>query len=141
MSCTRYGSIFVVPRVLNSCFLDIAEIVPQSFFLHFHVLAAVSTSLLLLCTWFYAYTSMDFLASEPFQLSTVASYLMGGFHVFSAHKTQTATIGHNHKVWRDVFMYLLLEVHVLRRLWETFYVFDYSPTAQMHIFGYLTGLL
>ncbi|KAL0534855.1 hypothetical protein IC582_029152 [Cucumis melo] len=33
-----------------------------------------------------------------------------------------------------------MEVQVLRRLYETIYVFNYSPSARMHIFGYLTGL-
>nr|CAB3488001.1 unnamed protein product [Digitaria exilis] len=30
---------------------------------------------------------------------------------------------------------------VLRRLYETEHVFHYSPSARMHIMGYLTGLL
>ncbi|TYJ47422.1 hypothetical protein E1A91_A02G188900v1 [Gossypium mustelinum] len=33
-----------------------------------------------------------------------------------------------------------MEIHVLRRLYETFQVFNYSPSARMHIFGYLTGI-
>ncbi|CAN7012661.1 unnamed protein product [Brassica rapa subsp. trilocularis] len=33
-----------------------------------------------------------------------------------------------------------MEVHVLRRLIESFYVFNYSPCARMNILGYFTGL-
>uniref|UniRef100_A0A6N2LLK7 3-oxo-5-alpha-steroid 4-dehydrogenase C-terminal domain-containing protein n=1 Tax=Salix viminalis TaxID=40686 RepID=A0A6N2LLK7_SALVM len=44
------------------------------------------------------------------------------------------------RVWLSVFLLLLMEVQVLRRLFETLYVFKYSPSARMHIFGYLTGL-
>ncbi|CAN1186675.1 Polyprenol reductase 2 [Linum perenne] len=31
-----------------------------------------------------------------------------------------------------------MEAQVLRRLFETIYVFKYSPSARMHIFGYIT---
>ncbi|KAK9284338.1 hypothetical protein L1049_023509 [Liquidambar formosana] len=33
-----------------------------------------------------------------------------------------------------------MEIHVVRRLYETVYVFKYRHSARMHIFGYLTGL-
>ncbi|KAL2486979.1 Uncharacterized protein Adt_31735 [Abeliophyllum distichum] len=39
------------------------------------------------------------------------------------------------------FCFLLMEAQVLRRLLETIYVFKYSSSAWMCIFGYLTGLL
>lgn len=44
------------------------------------------------------------------------------------------------KLWQSVFLLLLMEAQVLRRLFETIYIFKYSPSAQMHFFGYLTGL-
>ncbi|KAK1275718.1 Polyprenol reductase 1 [Acorus gramineus] len=43
--------------------------------------------------------------------------------------------------WKTVFVLLLLEIQVLRRLYESIHVFNYSPTARMHIFGYLVGIL
>nr|KJB17675.1 hypothetical protein B456_003G010800 [Gossypium raimondii] len=70
--------------------------VPQSFFLHFYLLALIWTTTLLMGTWF--------------------------------------------NVWKAVFLLLLMEIHVLRRLYETFQVFNYSPSARMHIVGYLTGI-
>ncbi|XP_074324052.1 polyprenal reductase 2-like isoform X1 [Apium graveolens] len=44
------------------------------------------------------------------------------------------------KVWQSVFLLLLMDAQVLRRLFETIFIFKYSPSARMHIFGYLTGL-
>ncbi|KAG2705837.1 hypothetical protein I3843_05G065900 [Carya illinoinensis] len=81
--------------------------VPQRFFCHFYWVAVVWTTLLLVTTWMYAYTTAP-MVSEPFLYSSIANHLTGG--------------------------------QVLRRLFETIYVFNYSPSARMHIFGYLTGL-
>ncbi|XP_023729414.1 polyprenol reductase 2 [Lactuca sativa] len=50
---------------------------------------------------------------------------------------------HVYNVWLSeaVFLLLLMEVQVLRRFYESIYVFNYSPSARMHILGYLLGLL
>ncbi|GMY05614.1 polyprenol reductase 2 [Fagus crenata] len=109
--------------------------VPQRFFCHFYVVAVVWTTLLLFTTWMYAYRTMP-LVSEPFLYSNIASYLTGGSQIFSSHKSRNQ----RYMIWRSVFLLLLMEVQVLRRLIETIYVFNYSPSARMHIFGYLTGL-
>nr|GME01917.1 polyprenol reductase 2-like isoform X2 [Ipomoea batatas] len=37
-------------------------------------------------------------------------------------------------------MLLLMETQALRRLFESIYVFKYSPSARMHILGYFAGL-
>nr|CAD1844574.1 unnamed protein product [Ananas comosus var. bracteatus] len=50
------------------------------------------------------------------------------------------TVEHKHHVWQTVFVLLLMEIQLLRRLYETINVFHYGPSAQMHIFGYLAGL-
>lgn len=99
------------------------------------------TTLLLLLTWFYAYRTMTPLASESFQYSTVASHLIGGSHIFHFSKFHSTPTEQRCHVWRVVFLLLLMEAQVLRRLYETLYVFNYSPSARMHIFGYLTGIL
>ncbi|KAF5198719.1 Polyprenol reductase [Thalictrum thalictroides] len=96
--------------------------VPQRFFLHFYVLAVVWTTLLLLITWLYA------LGVES---ATIANHLTGG---------ESHILSRRYIVWRTVFLLLLMEVQVWRRLYETVYVFNYSPTARMHIVGYFTGL-
>lgn len=44
------------------------------------------------------------------------------------------------KLWHSVFLLFLMEAQVLRRLFETICIFKYSPSARMHIFGYLTGI-
>ncbi|KAK9286340.1 hypothetical protein L1049_014733 [Liquidambar formosana] len=113
--------------------------VPQRFFLHFYVVAVVWTTLLVLATWLYAYV-MTPVVSEPLLFSTIASHLTGGSHIFSFHKSRSTPVEYRIRVWQSVFLLLLMEVQVLRRLYETIYVFNYSPSARMHIFGYLTGL-
>ncbi|XP_056158455.1 polyprenol reductase 2-like isoform X2 [Syzygium oleosum] len=113
--------------------------VPQRFFTHFYALAVIWTGLLLAATWIYAYT-MAPMASEPFLYSSIASHLTGGSHPFTLHRSRSTPLKHRYMVWKSVFLLLLMEIQVLRRLYENIYVFHYSPSARMHIFGYLTGL-
>jgi 3-oxo-5-alpha-steroid 4-dehydrogenase 3 len=114
--------------------------VPQRFFSHFYVVAVVWTTLLLIATWIYAHR-MAPIVSEPFFYSDLGSYLAGRSNTFSFHRSQLINSENKFRVWLSVFLLLLMEVQVLRRLFETLYVFKYSPSARMHIFGYLTGLL
>ncbi|XP_040364433.1 polyprenol reductase 2 [Rosa chinensis] len=90
--------------------------VPQKFFSYFYIAAIVWTTLLLVTTWMYACNVV------PFE-----NHSTGGSHIIS--------------VWRSVFLLLLMEVQVLRRLFETLYVFNYSSSARMHILGYLTSYI
>lgn len=75
--------------------------------------------------------------AKPYVFSTITSYLTGG----SSLRTDSTKRGQTYVVWQSVFLLLLMEVHVLRRLYETIYVFNYSPSARMHIMGYFTGML
>ncbi|XP_056160151.1 polyprenol reductase 2-like isoform X2 [Syzygium oleosum] len=95
--------------------------------------------LLLAATWLYAY-EMAPIASEPFLYSSIAGHLTGGSHLFTLHRYRSTPLKHRYMVWKSVFLLLLMEIQVLRRLYENIYVFNYSPSAQMHIFAYLTGL-
>ncbi|KAF9684428.1 hypothetical protein SADUNF_Sadunf04G0117300 [Salix dunnii] len=113
--------------------------VPQRFFSHFYVVAVVWTTLLLLATWIYA-NRMETNVSEPFFYFDLGSYFTGSANIFSFHRSQLISSENKFRVWLSVFLLLLMEVQVLRRLFETLYVFKYSPSARMHIFGYLTGL-
>lgn len=113
--------------------------VPQRFFCHFYVVAVMWTTLLLVTNWMYASTIAP-LVSEPFFYSNISSYFTGGSHTLFWHRSRSTPIEQRYMVWRSVFLLLLMEVQVLRRLFETIYVFNYSPSARMHIFGYLTGL-
>uniref|UniRef100_A0A1J3JJB2 Polyprenol reductase 2 n=1 Tax=Noccaea caerulescens TaxID=107243 RepID=A0A1J3JJB2_NOCCA len=80
------------------------------------------------------------LSSEEFELSNIASRLTGGgSHVFSFHKSHLTPVEHRFQVWRAVFLLILMEIQVLRRLIESIYVFKYSPSARLHILGYLAG--
>lgn len=113
--------------------------VPQNFFSHFYALAVGWTSLLLLSTWAYART-IGSLVSESTSHSDLASHLTGGSHVFSIPKTHSPSTERSYKVWRSVFLLLLMEIQVFWRLFESLYVFKYSSTARMHVVGYLVGL-
>ncbi|XP_021668219.2 polyprenol reductase 2 isoform X2 [Hevea brasiliensis] len=113
--------------------------VPQRFFSHFYMMAVVWTTLLLLTTWIYAYRTAS-LVPEPYFYSSISSYLAGGSNIFPFHKLHLISSEHRCSIWLSVFLLLLMEVQVLRRLLETMYVFNYNPSARMHIFGYLTGL-
>ncbi|XVF18000.1 hypothetical protein REPUB_Repub10bG0173800 [Reevesia pubescens] len=114
--------------------------VPQSFFLHFYLLGVVWTTLLLMGTWYFAFEVAP-LSAESLSYPAAASHLTGGgAHGFSLHKPRFTSAEERFNVWKSVFLLLLMEVHVLRRLYETFHVFNYSSSARMHIFGYLTGL-
>ncbi|KAK1275711.1 Polyprenol reductase 1 [Acorus gramineus] len=99
----------------SSSFLNFT--VPQRYFLHFYVVAVVWTTFLLLSACFYAHSS-----SKESLLLVVGAFQNGCV------------------AWKTVFVLLLMEVQVLRRLYESIYVFNYSPTARMHMFGYLAGL-
>lgn len=112
--------------------------VPQKLFTHFYVIATCYTSVLLLATWFYAH-QFETLAYESTSYSNVASYLTGGSHIFSIHKTLSGSSGERSRVWRTVFLLLLMEMQALRRLYESIFVFHYSSSARVHIIGYLTG--
>ncbi|KAG6762916.1 hypothetical protein POTOM_033443 [Populus tomentosa] len=113
--------------------------VPQRFFSHFYVVAVAWTTLLLLGTSIYAYR-MTPIVSEPFFYSDLGSYLAGRSNIFSFHRSRLMSLENRYRVWLSVFLLLLMEVQVSRRLFETAYVFKYSASARMHIFGYLTGL-
>ncbi|CAN6451809.1 unnamed protein product [Victoria cruziana] len=114
--------------------------VPQSFFLHFYLVAVVWTMFLAIATWSYAYSITVPVASQSLHYSTIASHLTGGSHMFSIHKPQSTPSEYIHLLWKTVFLLLMMEIQALRRLYETIYVFNYSEAARMHIFGYLTGL-
>ncbi|KAJ6896768.1 3-oxo-5-alpha-steroid 4-dehydrogenase family protein [Populus alba x Populus x berolinensis] len=80
------------------------------------------------------------IVSEPFFYSDLGSYLAGRSNIFSFHRSRLMSLENRYRVWLSVFLLLLMEVQVSRRLFETAYVFKYSASARMHIFGYLTGL-
>lgn len=149
--CFEFNGSFQFIRV-NNCWVQGAFVliftvlfelqkftVPQRFFSHFYVVAVGWTTLLLLSTWIYAY-KMAPIVSEPFSYSDLAGYLAGRSNIFSFHRSRLIPLEHKFRVWLSVFLLLLMEVQVLRRLFETVCVFNYSPSARMHIFGYFTGL-
>lgn len=113
---------------------------PQKFFRHFYIVAVIWTTFLLVATWLYAIKATP-IASEHEVYSSLASHLAGVSHEpLSLGKSHSSVIEYTYGIWRSVFLLLLMEAQVLRRLHESIYVFNYSPKARMHIAGYLTGL-
>nr|CAB3485501.1 unnamed protein product [Digitaria exilis] len=116
--------------------------VPQKFFLHFYVEGVAVTTSLLFATWFYAYMKMTPLVLESSSSSTIDNHYVGGSSSFSlANAWPSHPVEHKYRVWRTVFVLILMEIQVLRRMYESKYVFHYSPTARMHIASYLVGWL
>ncbi|KZV53455.1 polyprenol reductase 2-like [Dorcoceras hygrometricum] len=112
--------------------------VPQKYFCHFYILAAIWTTILLVSTWMYAYRTAP-RVYEPLLYSRIASHLTGLSHELWYGSSSPRK--NKYMIWRSVFLLLLMEAQVLRRLFESIYLFKYSPSARMHIFGYLTGLI
>lgn len=44
------------------------------------------------------------------------------------------------EAWRIVFLLLLFEIHVTRRLYECVFVSSFDASARMNFFGYLIAL-
>ncbi|KAJ0667012.1 putative polyprenol reductase [Helianthus annuus] len=85
---------------------------PHSFFSHFYVVGALWTTMLLFTVWSYAMMIDQLNKSLPV-----------------------------YDVWLSAFMLLLMEAQVMRRFYESVNVFNYSPSARLHISGYLLGVL
>ncbi|KAJ4824498.1 hypothetical protein Tsubulata_019393 [Turnera subulata] len=114
--------------------------VPQRFFLHFYLVGLVWTTFLLVITCLYAYKTV-LVGSDSWENSMAATHLTEGSHTFSASKLGIPATDQNRKVSISVFLLMLMEIQVLRRLYETAVVFKYSSSAQMHICGYLAAPL
>ncbi|KAI4320639.1 hypothetical protein MLD38_034097 [Melastoma candidum] len=106
--------------------------VPQRLFLYIYISGVVWTSLLVVASWIYAH-NMEAFFPDPFPYTaTTVGDLTKGLHL--------PMLRHIYEVWKSVFLLLLMEIQVLRRLFESMLVFNYSPSARMHITGYLIGV-
>lgn len=115
--------------------------VPQSYFLHFYFVSAIWTTFLLVCMSYFAYCTTVTHSSDSLRYSSVASYLAGGADSLSSAKPPYILAEYGKQAWKTVLALLLIEAQVVRRLYETVYVFNYSHSARMHILGYLTGIV
>ncbi|KMZ68334.1 3-oxo-5-alpha-steroid 4-dehydrogenase family protein [Zostera marina] len=88
--------------------------VPQKYFLHFYIVAVVWTTLLLV--WFI----LSYTHWKMIQFDSADHHSIGQISI----------------VWRNhIFLLMLMELQVLRRFFETAYVFGYGSSATMHIAG------
>ncbi|KAJ0428476.1 putative polyprenol reductase [Helianthus annuus] len=88
--------------------------VPHSFFSHFYVVGTLWTTMLLVAVWSYA------------MMIDQQDHLNKSLPVYD--------------VWLSVFMLSLMEAQVVRRVYDSVNVFNYSPSARLHISGYLLGV-
>uniref|UniRef100_A0A0D6QZ58 3-oxo-5-alpha-steroid 4-dehydrogenase C-terminal domain-containing protein n=1 Tax=Araucaria cunninghamii TaxID=56994 RepID=A0A0D6QZ58_ARACU len=114
--------------------------VPQSYFLHFYLVSVIWTTFLLACISYFAYCTTVPPSSESLGYSSVASHIAGGVDSLSPARSSSSLAKYRLQAWKTVLVLLLMEAQVVRRLYETLYVFDYSPSARMHFLGYLCGL-
>ena len=88
-------------------------------------MGVVVTTTLLLAIWFYAYMKMTPLVPEPSSYSTIASHLVGSSDSFSLSSFWSSRPReHKYRVWRTVFVLILMEIpNQLRggevRSWQT----------------------
>ncbi|KAJ4716649.1 polyprenol reductase 2-like [Melia azedarach] len=115
-------------NIPNSSSSNYKLTVPWTFFWHFYAFAVVWTALLLSTTWMYAYKIAPSV-SEPSQLA---------FH--NKSRLTSPLLERRHAAWRSVFLLLLMEIHVLKRLIETISEVKSSPSTRMHISVYLFSL-
>ncbi|KAH6810497.1 3-oxo-5-alpha-steroid 4-dehydrogenase family protein [Perilla frutescens var. hirtella] len=113
--------------------------VPQKYFCHFYVVGVIWTTFLLVATLLYAYETTA-IVSDSFMYSSIATPLTRVSNEFSLHESHSSLSEYRYGIWESVFLLLLMEAQVLRRLIESIYIFNYSHLARMHIAGYLTGL-
>ncbi|GLJ16228.1 hypothetical protein SUGI_0272240 [Cryptomeria japonica] len=115
--------------------------VPQSYFLHFYLVSVTWTTFLLVCMSYFAHCTTATTSSDSLRYSSVASYIAGGVDALSFAKPPYILAEYNKQAWKTVLVLLLIEAQVVRRLYETVYVFNYCHSARMHILGYLTGMV
>ncbi|PWA44729.1 3-oxo-5-alpha-steroid 4-dehydrogenase family protein [Artemisia annua] len=103
--------------------------VPHRIFYHFYAVGIFWTTTMLVAVWLYAIMKLASHAEYD-----VFSATTGQFH-------NSLTGKHVYNVWLSVFMLLLMEAQVIRRYFESLYVFKYSPSARLHTYGYIGGIV
>eukprot|EP00249_Psilotum_nudum_P019378 c27222_g1_i4 orf=305-1270(+) len=117
--------------------------VPQSYFLHFYIIGVVVNTVLLFTATFYAYTLMASPYLPCMQFSTLFGQLVHdtSFNTQFAKKSVSTLAKKFHLAWETVFVLLLMEMQVVRRLYESLCVSNFSGLARMHIAAYIFGLM
>jgi 3-oxo-5-alpha-steroid 4-dehydrogenase 3 len=117
--------------------------VPQRWFTHFYVLGILVNTILLAVAFLFAYMCTFPLQSHESKVSAMV------FSMSGAGQTHAASVGvdnvpqlakYRERAWSSFLLLAMLEIHLLRRLFESVYMFHYSPLARMHILGYFAGL-
>ncbi|KAJ7537554.1 hypothetical protein O6H91_11G011200 [Diphasiastrum complanatum] len=136
LACCRRGKL--VDRSKNQRFN-----VPHSFFTHFYLVAVIWNTFLLLAAAAFACLCTSSVSSSTFQFSTLVWQISGEGASSSVLPGNSVLSLTSCSEWasRTFFLHLLMEIHVVRRLYESSFIVKYSPGAQMHVMGYLSGIL
>lgn len=117
--------------------------VPQRWFSHFYILGILVNTILLAVAFLFAYICTFPLQSHESKVSAMV------FSMSGAGQTHAGIVGvdnvpqlakYRERAWSSFLLLAMLEIHLLRRLFESVYMFHYSPLARMHILGYFAGL-
>ncbi|CAM6085754.1 unnamed protein product [Calypogeia fissa] len=115
--------------------------VPQSFFTHFYVLGLIWTTALFFTALGFAVICSNPASPEEHNLSSLAAQLVNAPMSYLQGDSSMGDIEKYGKdAWRLVFLLLLFEIHLTRRLYECLFVSSFSPSARMNFFGYIIGL-
>ncbi|KAG0571178.1 hypothetical protein KC19_6G217400 [Ceratodon purpureus] len=116
--------------------------VPQRWFTHFYLLGLLVNTALLTITFLFAYACTFPIQEHESQVSAIFSAL-GGAGTRDA-SGGIGTVEHlaeyRGRAWSSFLLLVMMEAQVLRRIFENFHVFQFSPLARMHVLGYLVGM-
>ncbi|KAL2611753.1 hypothetical protein R1flu_023445 [Riccia fluitans] len=113
--------------------------VPQSFFIHFYIAGVLLNTVVLFTAFGFACKCSGGVRD---QFSSVVAQLTGAGveHIPFAGDAVPVLGKYGREAWRLVFLLLLFEIHVLRRLYECLFVSKFDPAARVNLLGYLIGL-
>ncbi|KAG6555040.1 hypothetical protein Mapa_003072 [Marchantia paleacea] len=113
--------------------------VPQSFFTHFYIVGLTLNTVLFLTSFAFACKCSSGVKN---QFSSVVAQLTGagGHHTLFAGEPVLVLGKFGPEAWKLVFLLLLMEIHLTRRLYECLFVSSFDPSARMSAIGYLIAL-
>ncbi|CAM6108925.1 unnamed protein product [Calypogeia fissa] len=116
--------------------------VPQSFFTHFYGLGLIwTTAPFFTALGFSVIYSKPALPEEQNLLSLAAQLVNAPMSYLQGDSSTEDIENYGRDAWRLVFLLLLFEIHLSRRLYESLvFVSSFSPSARINFFGYTIAL-
>ncbi|KAL3683051.1 hypothetical protein R1sor_001073 [Riccia sorocarpa] len=113
--------------------------VPQSFFVHFYIAGLLLNTILLFTAFGFACKCSGGVRD---QFSSVVAQLTGAGveHIPFAGDSVPVLGKYGREAWRLVFLLLLFQIHLVRRLYECIFVSKFNPAARMNLLGYIIAI-